>query len=486
MQTIQLFLLILFLSRSLTGNAACTCNQANGFKAARSTPYSAYAPSLGNPVFDVAQLSTQLLADSKNIPHKIAMVFTCMHNAYVSRTPSRLPVDQAAAAGHEALVHILESETEKLLLLKARMDHLRIPRAAAEIVADTFLRHPLTPVDGPDAYTPTNPPSDKYDASCTTIRVGDKWQAQCVQSKRGMPCVPQKVSLASMRNASLISFAGARAAHILIQGFPAPPAYTGSLSTLEINDTSRFATQYRTVLSASAELDDRKKYLSEFFRPNSAWMIANVALGESIARNLTAERTLKLLFAATAATRDAYVAAATVKLMHESARPLSVIQCAWGDADVAAWRGPYLGVGRQDSTWQPYLRTSPHPGYVSGASTMSAAGAAVLQRFFGEDVVRGANCAVQKAGMSGTEPRVEKGSFGYMAGLTDMPNTGLGSVGYSPAADVQICWASFSQLASFVAMSRVFAGIHIPADSWMGAELGKRIANFAYNFTMEA
>eukprot|EP00171_Calliarthron_tuberculosum_P005829 IDg5829t1 len=412
------------------------------------------------------------------------MVFVCMHSAYISGVNSRTPDERAAAAGHEALVHLFKSEPQKLLLLKARMDKLRIPRGAAEIVSKALRMYPLSATDGPNAYKATNPPSDRYDATCSTIIAGDKWQAQCVQSKPGAPCSTQKVSLLALRNASLMSFGGAHSADVLVRELAAAPAYRGALSALAVNDTGRFATQHRHVLTASAELNDRQKFLAEFFRPNSAWMIANVALGEAIARNLTAGATIRLLYATSSAARDATVAAATVKLEYESARPLSVIQCAWGGKDVIAWRGPYLGVGRLESAWQPYLRTSPHPGYVSGASAMAAAGAAMMQRLLGDDAMRSANCAILKAGMSKTEPRVEKGSFGYMAGITDVPNKGRTSVGYSPAADVSICWSSFTELRNMVAASRVSAGIHIPADCWMGIELGKRASNFAYNFVM--
>ncbi len=47
-----------------------------------------------------------------------------------------------------------------------------------------------------------------------------------------------------------------------------------------------------------------------------------------------------------------------------------------------AWRGPYLGVGKRNtSTWQPFQAltfvTPPFPGYVSGHASFSAAAAEV-------------------------------------------------------------------------------------------------------------
>ena len=181
-----------------------------------------------------------------------------------------------------------------------------------------------------------------------------------------------------------------------------------------------------------------------------------------------------------AATRDAAVASVTTKLRYSSARPLSVIQCAWGALEVPAWRGPYMGVSTGSlAGWRPYLLTPPHPGYVSGHATVSSAGMAVMRKFFGEDLVRGANCAILKEGMSMVEPRIEKGSFGYIEGITDVPNQGVWTKGYSPAKDTKLCWNSFSHFRTMLAESREFGGIHIPADNWMGVQLGERVGYFA-------
>ena len=100
-------------------------------------------------------------------------------------------------------------------------------------------------------------------------------------------------------------------------------------------------------------------------------------------------------------------------------------------------------------------------------------------------MIHSSNCATQKEGMSKYEPRILKGSFGYMSGITDVPNSGARTVGYSPASDLQICWNSFEQYTTMLAASREYGGIHIPRDNWIGVELGKTIGRAVVKFASE-
>eukprot|EP00171_Calliarthron_tuberculosum_P016399 IDg16399t1 len=212
----------------------------------------------------------------------MAMVFIAMHDAHlVHNTTSSIPA--LASTGYETLTRVLKSEPNKLVLLHARMSALGIARdsASAAIAMAALKRHPLTPPGGPGAYKPANPASTTYDATCNSIRAGDKWQPQCVQMKRGAPCMPQKVPFAPLRNASMASFGGKREVEEVLRTLPAPPAYAGALNELPFTDANRFAAQHRRVLAASATLNDRRKFQAELFVPNAAWLIANVAIDEA-------------------------------------------------------------------------------------------------------------------------------------------------------------------------------------------------------------
>lgn len=131
------------------------------------------------------------------------------------------------------------------------------------------------------------------------------------------------------------------------------------------------------------------------------------------------------------------------------------------------------------------MQTPPHPGFVSVHSTVATAGTYVLAKFFGDDSISSTNCPVQKAGTSRTEARVEKGNFGYIDGVTDVANKGSWTKGFSPASDQNLCWSSFTRFREMLVVSREYGGIHIPADNYVGVELGKRVGHFAYQFVLK-
>ncbi len=196
-----------------------------------------------------------------------------------------------------------------------------------------------------------------------------------------------------------------------------------------------------------------------------------------------------LLFAVSTAVRDAFASASEVKLLYESIRPITVIQCAYAGREIFAWNAPYYGVrkfrnGGGGNTWGPYLQTSASPGYVSGTSSGAAAPATVLELFFQDKKPVATNCVRREKGTSITEPRIEKGARGYIPGVTDVPNRGPRSVGYSPAKDVTICWRTFNGFAMMLAKSREYGGIHIPKDNNEGLNLGKRVGHVAYTCAM--
>lgn len=132
-----------------------------------------------------------------------------------------------------------------------------------------------------------------------------------------------------------------------------------------------------------------------------------------------------------------------LKLSNFATRPMNVIQCGYAGESMTAWNRPYHGVreffnGADGETCWPYLRTSGFPGWVSGHATVTLSGAKVLERWFSDGGVKGANYGFLKKGMSRTEPMLLKGTPGYVAGVMDVPNSGPATVGFSPTEDVSI------------------------------------------------
>ena len=143
-----------------------------------------------------------------------------------------------------------------------------------------------------------------------------------------------------------------------------------------------------------------------------------------------------------------------------------------GDADehvgkikFRAWRGPgFIGDPESDvagvgwilaQNWWPYQRptfvTPPFAGYVSGHSTYSRAAAEVLTRFTGSEYFPG--------GMSDFE--VERDAFLVFED--------------GPTVDMTLQWAKYYDAADQCSLSRIWGGIHPPADDIPGRLIGMRI-----------
>lgn len=92
----------------------------------------------------------------------------------------------------------------------------------------------------------------------------------------------------------------------------------------------------------------------------------------------------------------------------ERLRLLSALNVAMMDASIACWHTKYAWWVQRpittihaqfDKTFMPYLVTPPHPSYVSGHATVSAAAAEILKHFFPDDARQIDNWA-QEAAMS--------------------------------------------------------------------------------------
>jgi hypothetical protein len=132
-----------------------------------------------------------------------------------------------------------------------------------------------------------------------------------------------------------------------------------------------------------------------------------------------------------------------------------------GEVAIRAWRGfPHdpavetSGVGWIRAVdWVPYQRntfvTPAFAGYVSGHSTFSRAAAEVMTAFTGSRFFPG--------GIS--EWTVPKGELLHEEG---------------PTADTTLQWATYYDAADQAGISRIYMGIHIPADDVAGREIGSQ------------
>ncbi|MDQ8201433.1 FG-GAP-like repeat-containing protein [Pelagicoccus sp. SDUM812003] len=134
-----------------------------------------------------------------------------------------------------------------------------------------------------------------------------------------------------------------------------------------------------------------------------------------------------------------------------------------GELALFSWRGvpnnpreSASGVGWvRAADWGPYhLRTFPTPnfaGYISGHSTFSRAGAEVMTLLTGSPFFPG--------GLK--EFKFEKGKYLQ--------------VEYGPSEDLSIQVATYYDAADLTGVARIYCGVHIAADDFMGRKVGARV-----------
>lgn len=211
-----------------------------------------------------------------------------------------------------------------------------------------------------------------------------------------------------------------------------------------------------TELAEGSNLSDAQKMMAEYWAdgPNSEFPPGHMALfaqAFSRMRGDTADQDVKLFFALGNALLDASVFAWTTKFQYDSERPTTGIRERYRGKMITSWLGPKKGFGKvPGERWMPYqplnVVTPGFPEYVSGHSTFSAAGRAVINQFFGTDNF---NAKVTiPAGSSKIEP------------------------GVTPAKPVVLTWKTLDAMADQAGMSRRYGGIHFESGDQQGRALG--------------
>jgi hypothetical protein len=141
-----------------------------------------------------------------------------------------------------------------------------------------------------------------------------------------------------------------------------------------------------------------------------------------------------------------------------------------GKIKLFAWRGPdYIANPRVDQAgvdwilaenWWPYQRpsfvTPPFAGYISGHSTYSRAGAEVMTALTGSEYFPG--------GMSEFE----------------VPANDFLVFEKGPSVDMTLQWATYRDASDQCSLSRIWGGIHPPADDIPGRLIGEQIGKDAF------
>lgn len=464
-----------------------------------------------NLALGLLSAALQVLPGLPGLPHRLAILCTVMYDALgfskgppsprvTTATPPRppsLPSDIFSAAAGAAALRKLAGPTRASAVSAALVAFAPMlpPPAEQDAAGLAFLmaamaKFPLSDPEAPGvAYVaPNAPPASPgipQPADCAALRRPSLWQPECMAAAAKRPgCAKaQMPPFVPLRNASLLSAAGARDVAQLVAGLPSPPPMmTDSLEEeLKRTDASRFARDYLEVVRRAAQLDDTAKVSAEQFGAPAIITMARVVLTEFEARPWLAANvaeTTRAMFVTFGAMRDALVATASLKLRHSTARPASVLPCGLGRKTVRGWAGPYEGVREiLAADWRPFLKTPPFPGFPSGHTAVAVAGAEALALVLVRGPALGGNCLHVSKGMSVTEPAVlDSKDEMFRSGRTDVANVGKGSVGFVPNQNVTLCWRSVRELADKIGESRVVGGIHTQLDIDVGETVGLRAA----------
>jgi hypothetical protein len=213
------------------------------------------------------------------------------------------------------------------------------------------------------------------------------------------------------------------------------------------------------VLNISANLDDRTKMISEYWAdgpgsetPPGHWCV--LAREVSLRDKHDLDQDVKMYFALANGLLDVSISVWHWKRALDYVRPITAIRYLFKGQRVYAWGGP--NQGRQliyGENWQPYqvstFVTPPFAEYISGHSTFSAASAEILKQFTGSDAF--ASSAKILAGSSKIEP------------------------GVTPANDLTLTWATFTEAAEEAGISRLYGGIHFNDGNIEGQKMGRKI-----------
>ena len=233
--------------------------------------------------------------------------------------------------------------------------------------------------------------------------------------------------------------------------FRVPPPFAS-----DPEDWSAYKAQADAVLEISANLSDEQKLKAELF-DNKILSLGLSFVHLAQAKDWSPADAARGYFLKTAAALDGSIVVWQEKARYDAVRPASAIRHIYGDEPVSAWGGP--GAGRREipaSLWRSYLPEADHPEYPSGSTCGCYAQAQAVRRFSGSDELNWS--VAYPAGASRVEP------------------------GFSPAEDMTLNFATWTDFARDCGQSRVWAGVHFSAAVEASADICGGFGDLAYEY----
>ncbi|MCW8107160.1 vanadium-dependent haloperoxidase [Alteromonas ponticola] len=287
-------------------------------------------------------------------------------------------------------------------------------------------------------YSPKNSP--------TLLLFPSKWQPALVSSGTGL-FKAQHFVTPQLKNVTPYSYKNPRK-------FRAPKPTNSN-----VINWAGYIEQAQQVLYFSANLTEEQKMKAEFF-DNKFRSLGFSAVQAAQLYNLNLMDFVHFDFLVNVAAFDTSIAIWQEKYRHDAVRPFSAIGYIWGDKHVSSWGGPRQGtvIDMPANQWKSYMPVADHPEYPSASASFCAAHAIAARKYLGSDNLNWTIPIPQ--GSSVVEP------------------------GFSPAADTELYFDTWTDFSNDCGDSRVWAGVHFPDAVPSGQKIGREIGGIAYDFVM--
>lgn len=288
-------------------------------------------------------------------------------------------------------------------------------------------------------YTDYSPVNTAY-----KLRFPSRWQPAVVSDRTGIFRVQQFVT-PQMRLVSPYSYKNPNQFH-------APYPWAS-----QVLNWGAYVDQANAVLDASANMTDEQKLIAELF-DNKIFSLGFSAVFAAQSQGLSLLEFIQYDFVTNMAAFDTAIAVWNQKYRYDAVRPFSAIAFIHKDNPVTAWGGPGLGTvdDMPANQWTSYLPVADHPEYPSGSASFCGAHAEASRLFLGSDQL--GYTVPAPAGSSRIEP------------------------GVTPASDMQLHFATWTELEEKCGQSRLWSGVHFPASIPAGQDIGHKVAKQAYKF----
>ncbi len=217
-----------------------------------------------------------------------------------------------------------------------------------------------------------------------------------------------------------------------------------------------YKAQVDHILEVSANLTDEQKMTAEFF-DNKIISLGYSFIGAAVQNHLGPADFARVDFLSMLAAVDSSIVTWQEKWRYDAVRPVTAVQHVYGDELVTAWGGPGMGTMEiPASQWRSYIPEADHPEYPSASTCGCYAHGQSLRRYFGTDELNWA--MPYPAGSSRIEP------------------------GITPAEDIELHFATWTDFEESCGRSRVLAGVHFQAAVDASAAMCSVFGDMMYEY----